>query len=154
MIVISHVASVNIEIKDLDCLKRACVALGLGFREGQRTHKWYGRWMNDYDAADAAYLHGIKPEDYGKCAHAIAVPHNASAYEAGVVQRADGKGYSLIYDFYGNKGRALEALIGKGASKLKQQYAVEVARKAARKQGYRVQEKKEQDGKVRLICTR
>jgi hypothetical protein len=150
----SHVAYVDIQIKDLGALKTACQKIGLEFKEGQKTHKWYGRWVDDYHKDDAAYHHGINPKDYGQCEHAIGVPDNAQAYEAGIVKRPDGKGYTLIYDFYGASGRALEALMGKGAARLKKQYAIEVARKAARKQGFRVQEKIGADGKTRLLCTR
>ncbi len=151
MIVISHVSHVDLHIKDLDALKQACKALGLDFHENQKTYKWYGRWVNDYSAADAAYHHGIKPEDYGKCEHAISAP--GAGYELGVIKNPTGPGYTLIYDNF-CQGYGLEAAIGKGASKVRQAYAVQVATKQARKQGFRVQQSVGQDGKVRLVCTR
>ena len=33
----SHVANVEVEVQDLEILKRACDTLGLEFREGQKT---------------------------------------------------------------------------------------------------------------------
>ena len=79
----SHVSSVRIEIRSLEALRLACRRLGLQLNEGQKTHKWYGRWVGDYHGADAAFHHGIKPEDYGKCEHAISIPGDDEAYEIG-----------------------------------------------------------------------
>lgn len=39
-------------------------------------------------------------------------------------------------------------------NRFKQAYAVEVAKKQARKQGFRVTEKQQKDGSVRLVCQR
>lgn len=41
----SHVTACQVEIKDLAELKRACEALGLTFCEGQKTHRWFGRFL-------------------------------------------------------------------------------------------------------------
>lgn len=121
----SHVADMNLKIKNLDDLSRACQTLGLELVRDQKTYKWFGRWMNDYSGENAAYNHGIKPEDYGKCDHAIRIPGDSKAYEIGVV--ADGSGeYQLIWDFYGG-GFGLVDKIGKTGGKLKQAYGVEAA---------------------------
>lgn len=149
----SHVCSISIQILDLDCLKKACKALGLEFREGQRNYKWFGKWVNDYNAPEAAVTQGFDPQTFGQSEHAIGIADNDTAYEVGVVKAKDGKGYSLLYDNF-CRGYGLEEVIGKGACKLRQQYALEVAKKRMRKQGFRVQEKHEQNGVVRLVCTR
>lgn len=149
----SHVCEIDLHIKDLDALKAACRVLGLEFREGQQTYKWFGAFVEGYDPRDTSYNYEVDRDTYGKCDHAVAVPDNARAYELGIVRRADGKGYALNYDPFAN-GYGLEAIIGKNAAKLRQTYAVEVAKKQARKQGFRVQERVQANGKVRLICTR
>jgi hypothetical protein len=112
--------------------------------------------MNDYDAKDAAYKYGIKPEDYGKCDYALCVPGSKNAYEIGVVKRKDGKGYHLLYDFYAN-GYGLMSRVNTtanptGIGRLTQAYSVQVAMVAARKQGYRVSIKTTADGKKVLQC--
>src|SRR6266576_2837582 len=95
----SHAATVEIELKDLESLAKAAEQLGLEFRQGQKTYKWYGRWVDDYHGEDAAYKNGIKPEEYGKCEHALRVKGNDSAYEVGVVKKPNGT-WGLIWDFY------------------------------------------------------
>lgn len=149
----SHIASVKIIIKDLDALRRAAAELGLEFVEGQTTFKWYGRWLNDYHAPEAAVNNGFDPKKFGQCQHAIRIPNNASAYEVGVVANPNGEGFTLLYDNYA-AGRGLEAKIGQGAQKLQQEYGVQVARKQAARLGMRVTQSRGQDGKVRLVCRR
>jgi hypothetical protein len=144
----SHVALVDIEIKSIDDLKAACKRLGFEFHENKTTYKWWGRWYNDYHAEDAAYLNGVKPEDYGKCLHAIHVP--GCQYEVGVIARPDGKpGFSLIWDFMDTQLQT--ALGGQTADKLRQNYATAAAISAARKQGFRVSEQKQANGAVKLV---
>lgn len=151
----SHVATIEIEIKDLDAMAEACKACGLVLNRNQKTYKWYGTWMKDYSAEDAAYQNGIKPEDYGKCEHAISVQGNASAYEIGVVRKANGT-FALVWDFFaGGKGLMEKCSIdGKQPGKLVQEYATQVAMKKAKLQGFAVQRKQLQDGRVQLQLTR
>ena len=145
----SHVATVEVHIKDLEALKAACKVLGLEFVEGQQTFKWYGRHVGDYPLPE-----GFTQSDMGQCEHAIRLPNNNRAYEVGVVKRRDGKpGYTLMYDFWAG-GYGLEEAIGKQAGRLRQQYSAQVATKQARKQGYRVTQSVQQDGTLRLVCTR
>ena len=143
----------EIVFKDLDSLKKAVADCGLEFREGQKTYRWYGRWMNDFGGENAAYRNGIKPEDYGKCEHAIGVPKSAQAYEIGVVKNPNGPGYVLVVDFW-NGGYGLEALAGKDCTKLAQAYGVQVNRKTLTGMGFQVTKKVLKDGTVRLHCTR
>ena len=128
----SHVAKIDVVIKDLEALQAACEALGLEFVQGQKTFKWYGRWVNDYSAEDAAYHSGIKPEDYGKCEHAIRIPGNSSAYEIGVVRNPNGEGYSLVYDFYNGGFGMSDKVGGKKCEKLVGEYGKGVARNQAK----------------------
>lgn len=144
----SHVVSVNVTVQDLQALERACTELGLTFLRDQKHHAWYGRWVNDYSRSDAAYLQsGIKPENYGKCEHAIKVP--GSNYEIGVYTNPKGKGYVLAYDNY-STGRVISEKLGAGLEKLKQGYAVALASMKAKAQGWIVSKSILPNGTVRL----
>lgn len=134
---LSHVAAVLAEIDNLDALEAACKELGLTFVHGQKTFKWFGEWVGDYNAQDAAFKHGIDPKDYGKCAHAIKVP--GSTYEIGVKQMPNGK-YKLVYDFYGT-GRKIVNTLGKGCEKLVQHYGLNRATLLGRAKGLITQRK-------------
>jgi hypothetical protein len=127
----SHVVTMKTQIGDLDALREACKALGLTFHENQTTYRWYGRWVNDYHAEDAAYHHGVKPEDYGKCSHAISAP--GATYDIGVCKLANGN-YTLIYDNF-SQGMGLERELGPRCRKLKQEYGVQAAISQAEQQG-------------------
>ena len=111
----SHVARIDMEIKDLTALKAAAKLLGMEFLEGQTTYRWYGRHVGDYSLPE-----GFKASDLGKCEHAIGIPNDKKAYEIGVVKRRDGKeGYTLLWDFWAG-GYGLEAKVGKDGNKLKE----------------------------------
>lgn len=127
----SHVSQIEIEIKDLEALKAACQRLGYEWLEGKTTYKWWGHWVGDYPMPQ-----GFKVEDLGKCTHAIRVP--GANFEIGVVIR-NGK-TTLMWDFYQSGG--LERVVGKNGAKLKQAYAAEATKRAAKKAGYLVTEKK------------
>lgn len=111
--------------------------------------------MNDYSSDDAAYKNDIKPEDYGKCEHALSVPDNSKAYEIGVVRRPNGT-FALVWDFFAGGYGLMErcSIDGKQPGKLVQEYAAAVAIKKAKLQGFAVQRKQLQDGRVQLVCSR
>lgn len=149
----SHVATVDVTIEDLAALKLACKELGLEFVEGQKTYRWYGRWMNDYSGQDAAYKHGIEPKDYGKCEHAIRIPGNKNAYEVGVARGNDGK-LHLIWDFFAG-GYGLMEAIGDNAGKLRREYALQVGMKEMQRKGFRTaREVNAETGKPRMKAWR
>ena len=85
----SHVATVAPVIKNLDALERACEELGLVLKRGQRTHKWYGTWVQDYNAEDAAYrICKERFEQFGTAGHAprirpLSMEEMALRYESG-----------------------------------------------------------------------
>lgn len=143
----SHVTDVAIEIKDLDCLKKACERLSLEFREGQTHYRWFGQHVGDYPLPA-----GYTKEDMGKCLHAIGIPNDSVAYEIGVVERRDGKsGYTMHFDFW-NKGYGIEKVVGKDAVKLLNCYAAEVAKQEAMMLGYTImQDEMDQQGNVQLL---
>jgi hypothetical protein len=144
----SHVAIVEIEVDDLGALKAACEKLGIEFRENQKTWKWFGRWVNDYHAAEASYHHGLKPEDYGKSDHAIHVP--GANYEVGVIKR--GNKYQLHYDNYGRGGGMEPKLGGRGLPAIKQEYGAQRTRRMMMRKGYQVTRKVLTDGSIQMAC--
>lgn len=120
----SHVVVVDIEIKDLEMLKKACEDLGLVFKENKKTYKWYGRSVGDYKLPD-----GFTASELGKCEHALSIKNNDSAYEIGVVKsKKNSESYSLLWDFW-NGGYGLEKVVGKDCHKLINSYSKNVARK-------------------------
>jgi hypothetical protein len=141
----SHVATVDVHITNLDALKRACENLGLEFREGQKTYKWYGRHVGDYPIPD-----GYNKNDLGRCTHAIAIPGNSNAYEIGVVERRDGKeGFTLMWDFW-NGGNGLQKIVGNDCNNLNQQYGKEQTIDFANENGYSYSEETLDDGSVEI----
>lgn len=143
----SHISKVELQINDLDCLRVAVEDLGLEWREGQKVHKWFGRFVDGLSYAD-----GLDRSQYGKCDHAIRVKDNVRAYEIGVIKSADQKSYELVYDNYMG-GFGLEEIAGVGLEKLRQGYAVNVAKKAAKhleKQGFRLTQTRTATGSVLL----
>lgn len=104
---------------DLQATKLACEHLGLVFCAGQTTHQWYGRWVDDYHGADAAYRQ-MRAADFGKCSHAIRLPWTPyeeesyakkpedRPYEAGLVKMTDGT-FAVVFDHWQH---------GKGAAEL------------------------------------
>lgn len=137
----SHIATVDVEIKDLDALAKAAKACGLEFVTDAKTFRYYsGR--------------------RAPCSHALRVPGNDKAYEIGVVKRADGKSYELQYDPF-SRGNGMMDLVSSESDKHKQKlgrllqaYSTAVARKEMMKAGYRVSEKVDAKGVVRLVCTK
>ena len=130
----SHVVSPSaVIITDLECFWEALKAFPkLKARKDQRTYHWYGRWMRDYNSGDAAYKNGIDPKDYGKCEHALHM--DGVTYEAGICKRKDGKGYSVVWDFYSD-GKCISDYIGEGAEKLMVEYQKCFMRKHATTEG-------------------
>ena len=119
----SHISKIELEVNDIPTLKAACQRLGLEFRPGQKSFKWWGR--------------ECKPSD-----HAIRI-HGAD-YEVGVVKI--GRAFELQCDWYdANLAKAL----GPNGGLLKQAYAVERTKVEALRKGYRVIEKQTETG-IRL----
>lgn len=164
----SHVATIDVEVKDLDGLGEACRRLGLELVRGQETYRcWYTATpdesreaflMNTRQTVADLVPEGVDPADIGKCKHAIRVIGDETAYEIGLVNRRDGRpGYSLLWDEYRSNepGRALFEKVGKSCSNLRQQYALVVARKNALAQGFRVLgEQRLENGTVQLRLAR
>lgn len=158
----SHVASVEVTITDLNALKEACKALGWKFLEGQKTYRWYGTWVDDspvpdhlFSPAETARIRAMSREDrrkfmtdyLGKCDHAISVP--GAGYQIGLRSRGDGT-FSVAFDWYQQR-TLLDALGGQKAPKLVQAYSSEKVKMDARRYGHIIEaEDRLADGTIRL----
>lgn len=107
----SHIQTIEVNITDLQALKNTCKKLGLEFKQGQNSFKWY--------------------RGTDKCDHAISVP--GANYEIGVLKNGDRKGYTLQVDYYDRK---VTEKIGQLGGLFKQRYALEKAKIEALKKGY------------------
>lgn len=146
----SHVVSIKTELKDLAAVQSACAELGLVFKQNQKYIRWYGKWMNDYDAADAAYKLGIKPEQYGTCDHAIELP--GCDYDIGLLRNPVTGGYRLYFDFYG-EGKKIQKALGDNGQKLLQHYAACKATAEAKMKGWLTQRTLQPNGNIKLQLT-
>ena len=113
----SHIVSVKVEIRDLDALQKAAEAVGLEFRQDQKSYRWFGRNVGDYPLPE-----GVTADMLGKCDHALSVAGNPSAYEIGVCSQQDGS-YRLLWDFW-RGGFGLQEAVGADCSKLVEEYAI------------------------------
>ena len=138
----SHIARIEIEIRDLQALREACGQLGFIFCDYQNRYRWWGKYEGDYPLPE-----GISEEQLGKCDHAIQVP--GADYEIGVVKH--GGKYVLLWDFYSSGG--LDRVLGTNAAPLKRAYAIAATTRQAKSRGYQVLQKKTQAG-LRLVLTK
>jgi hypothetical protein len=150
----SHVAVVKVNIRSLEALDRACRALGLELRLGQKTFRWYGSWQRDYRQADAA-PNAIDPALYGRCEHAVAVPNDTEAYEVGVVNNPAGEGFVMAFDSFDPCRRMVDK-VGQDCGLLAQEYAAQVAEMEAQElisQGWQIQRVVQPNGDLQVVLT-
>ena len=107
----SHIVTVQVEIKDLEAVRRMCANLGWEFLEGQTSFVWYGR-------------------DPAKCDHAIRVP--GCDYELGLEKHEDA--YKLLWDPFDNQ--LAQAMGGKGGERFAQEYGLAAVTLEAERNGY------------------
>ena len=141
----SHMVKINLQIKDLQALESACKRLGLQFVESASLHAsrvggaYVGLTSSGAETCRARYWGGAVME----CDAVIRIPgcnHDIA------VRKQDNGCFSLHADFYGQHGEKVR----KAVEQLRQLYAVEVAKKAARRKGYSVYEQECKDGTIRL----
>jgi len=133
---VSHIATVEVEFRDMDALAKACVKCGVELRQDQKTFRWYNGKVSPCDSA--------------------IVHPNAKAYEIGVHETETG--LRIEFDPF-MRGHGMQDAVAfedniKGLGKLQQAYAVEVARKQAKRQGFSVREQVQADGRVKLTLSR
>ncbi len=145
----SHIVKMEAQFKSLADIVAAGERLGWVFMPGQRTYRWYGRYMADWPLPE-----GMRREDIGKCHHAFRVP--GASYEVGIFQEADGT-FSLRADWYQSGGllRTLGVSTPEEFSgRFSQAYALEATKRTLRARGKRVTEKfDKKTGSVKLTVT-
>ena len=134
-----HVVSVDVELNNLEAIRRACKRLGWQFIENQNTYTWVGKWYDDSpvprnlfpsdDPGDNEYcrvVHMSKNERVpymnnilGKCTHAIKPSKYRS--EIGLIQR--GNKFIPIWDHFTDGLETIHA--ENGMKGFLQAYAVE-----------------------------
>jgi hypothetical protein len=139
----SHITSVEIELKDLEAVKALCQERGWQFMQGQKTYRWFGEFVGD-----SPMPKGMTKADLGKCDHAIKVP--GASCEIGL--RSTGKGsYKLAFDGWGAGG--LVPVIGLNGGLFLQGYGICKAEREAKKRGLHVQRVNGKAGAVKLVLT-
>ena len=157
----SHVVSIQTELKDLAAVKAACLELGLTFKEGQQTYQWWGHSVGDHPLPA-----GFTTADLGHCEHALGVP--GTNWEVGVThaRNPDGtrrEGYTLLCDFFGSRGAPIGRALGGTFTgrectamtfhRFLQAYGVAKATLEARRRGYLVTRQAGRNGSVQLVVT-
>ncbi len=151
----SHMeCNIDALITDLDILERTLQEKfpTAKLMRDQKTHAWFGKWVDDFHGDKAAYRHGINPEDYGKCDHAIRV--EGSEYEVGLVPiKRDGvEGWCAVWDNW--RGHAIVEAFGRGSEKLMTEYARMTAVVTAEQQGMTYQENVLDNGEIEVLLTK
>lgn len=132
----SHIAEVQLELKDLDAIAKAADALGLELVRDCKTFNYYG------GAKDPA-VHKLRLKN---------AP--AGAYEIGL-RYTDMTQTTLqpAWDTYGQHGQALVRAVGSEMVELKKRYAAELSASKLRKMGYSVKIST-QDNQLRVRATK
>lgn len=134
----SHYSEVAIELTDEGCL---VAALGrLGFKGKVEVHR------------EAQALYGYQGDERAQKAHIIIRQQHVgrAANDLGFERQADGKYRVWVSEYDRKYNKYDNAWMGR----LKQAYGVERARAEAKKKGYRVSEKKLEDGRIQLVLRR
>ena len=148
----SHIATIQTSITDIEAVKLACKELGLTFKENQKTCDF---WPT-----------GGKPQQH-PCDHAIGLPAGKYAMELGLVKTD--KGYDLVGDNLlhlseKNKDASGEYWcqeifgmnrnpLGEKYGKFLQSYGLNKASLEARRKGYLVTRQAGKNGAIKLVVT-
>ncbi len=134
----SHYSEVQIEFRDRAALVAALNRLG--FQGKVEVHQ------------EAKSLYGYQGDRRDQQAHIIIRRQHVgpAANDLGFQRQSDGTYRVYISDY----DRDYNRYNGEWLGRLKQAYGVEKAKAEARKNGYRVTEQKQGDGRIRLICRR
>ena len=129
----SHISTVELQIKSVEALRRAAERCGLELVESVDGYWWYGSDVANSSVRNKQCDYVLRVKDYDKDRRVRGAP-----YEVGVV--ADGQGgYSLQYDgFCGANG--LMAKAGEDCVSVKRYYLAEAAKLEARRRGYSASE--------------
>ena len=132
----SHIAEVELELKDMAALAKAADACGMELVRDAKQFRYYA-------GQNAPCIHKLRLKDAG-----------ANDFEIGL-RYTDGTQTTVspFIDTYGHAGQKLVKATGEGMVKLKQRYAAEVASADLRRKGYSVKVT-EADGRLRVRATK
>ncbi len=125
----SHLAKIQLQIKDLQALRLAASARGLELVEGAQSFKWY--------------------QGQGKCDHKLRQVNKPGGYEIGLVKSEDGPGFELLWDDF---DQSLKAAAGVGGGALKQEYGAAVATRYYESEGFTVHRSLSSKGEIVLTA--
>lgn len=120
----SHLATVEAQIKDLDAVEAACKEMGWTLHRGQTQFKM---WYDD---------------QFEKCDHAISIPGNFNGMELGLVKQDDGT-FRLHHDDLIEDELEKRMTADNGFCGFLPQYEAAVTRKFLMRKGIRFTEKQE-----------
>lgn len=163
----SHVITVDLVIKDLDALERACKRLGWEFHRNKKTYTYVGIWVDDSpvprdlftkdEAGDQEHARVVAMSYHerkaymeamlGKCEHCIRLPGHEC--EVGLVNVGGGlvityDWASTLYDVFGRPGTAEYNF------PLKQAYAWAACTLQAERMGYAWSEVTDEKGNLEV----
>lgn len=138
---ISHVVKLDIELNDLEAIRRAVKRIGGIWKEDQKTYAWWGRSVGDYPLPD-----GFTADQLGKCDHAFGF--DGASWEVGVVRKPNGT-FTLLWDFY-SSGNLMPFMGNQQGHKFTQAYGVERAKLEAQRNGLVVREVTLPNGSIQL----
>lgn len=143
----SHVADVDIKIRDLNAFGAAVKALGGTWDREAKKIQWYGRFLNDWNSSRAA-VNRIDSKRFGTT-DAGSVSFPGCSYTLGLLKNEDGS-YTPYYDTYGQGNGLTKVLGGMDCKALKDEYGVDVATRMAARKGFRVTRTKGANGEIVL----
>jgi hypothetical protein len=120
----SHFTTIKTQVKDIEALRSACQEIGLSLLQGAEARGYYTNRLK------ADYVIKLK-----------------GPYDVALSKQPDGS-FGLTADLWDGH---VESELGKGYSKLLQLYGVHKAMQEARKKGYLVNRRAQQDGSIKLV---
>jgi hypothetical protein len=134
-----------ISINDIEILKRAVKIMGLVWKEGQTTYKWYA------DGRDTKAKTTLESSQ-GICEHAIGFAPGQSSYEyeIGVVKNKDGEGWKLVFDPY---DVIAASKVGNQCEKLINEYSQAYIRDFAERNGFTTEVTTDAEGNLCMTLT-
>ena len=158
----SHVAQQKVLVKSLDDLGAAVKRLGGTLKRGETKVRWYSSgfvddsttWKDFFSKEEADRIAKLSRTErvkiinaeMSRADHVISFP--GAHYDVGVMRMQDST-FRLRWDQYAGGG-GLHKFIGHDGGLLGQAYAIEAAKRAARRKGFIIREEKQPNGHIKL----
>ena len=159
---ISHVAQCKAVLKDEAAIEAAAKRLGGQFLRGEKVVRFYeagfmddsSTWKDFFSKEEAARIAKLPSHErreiinnlFKSATHVIRFA--GTQYDLGIYRQPDGT-FRLRWDTWSNGG-GLHKFIGSDGGLFAQAAAVEAAKRAALRKGYKVNEKRNADGSIAL----